>query len=80
MLDTALPPALGHDLLFSYAGGSRRMREANDGVVTVASQLEPRVQSHARTVRGFNETHTSILESVEVSALLNSELTVATAR
>jgi pimeloyl-ACP methyl ester carboxylesterase len=80
LLDTALPPTLGHDLLFSYAGGSRRMREANDGVVTVASQLEPRVQSHARTVRGFNETHASILESVEVSALLNSELTVATAR
>jgi hypothetical protein len=31
-------------------------------------------------VRGCNETHTSILESVEVSALLNSELTVATTR
>jgi pimeloyl-ACP methyl ester carboxylesterase len=80
LLDTALPPTLGHDLLFSFAGGSRRMAEANDGVVTVASQLESRVQSHARTVRGFNETHTSILESVEVSALLNSELAVATAK
>jgi pimeloyl-ACP methyl ester carboxylesterase len=80
LLDTALPPALGHDLLFSFAGGSRRMAEANDGVVTVASQLEPRVQSHARMVRGFSETHTSILESVEVSALLNSELAVATAK
>ena len=80
LLDTGLPPTLGHDLLFSFAGGSRRMGEANDGVVTVASQLEPRVQSHARTVRGFNETHTSILESVEVSALLNSELAIATAK
>ncbi len=80
LLDTALPPMLGHDLLFSFAGGPRRMGEANDGVVTVASQLEPRVQSHARAVRGFNETHTSILESVEVSALLNAELAVATAR
>jgi hypothetical protein len=38
------------------------------------------VQSHARTVRGFNETHTSILESVEVAALLNSELAIATAK
>lgn len=80
LLDTELPPTLGHDLLFSFAGGPRRMGEANDGVVTVASQLEPRVQSHARTVRGFNETHTSILESVEVSALLNAELAVATAK
>ena len=64
----------------NFAGSSRRMGESNDGVVTVASQLEPRVQSHARTVRGFNETHTSILESVEVSALLNSELAIATAK
>ena len=80
LLDTALPPTLGHDLLFSFAGGSRQMGEANDGVVTVASQLEPRVQSHARTVRGFNETHTSILESGEVSALLNAELAVVTAK
>src|SRR5262249_27320875 len=74
LLDTALPPTLGHDLLFSYAGGSRRMREANDGTVTIASQLESRVQSHARRVLGYNETHTSILESVEVAALLNQEL------
>jgi len=74
LLDTALPPTLGHDLLFSYAGSSRRMREANDGTVTIASQLEPRVQSHARAVRGYNETHTSILDSVEVAALLNREL------
>jgi hypothetical protein len=63
-----------HDLLFSYAGGSRRMREANDGTVSIASQLDPRMQSHARRVRGFNESHTSILESVEVSAMLNEEL------
>jgi pimeloyl-ACP methyl ester carboxylesterase len=80
LLDTALPPTLGHDLLFSFAGGSQRIQEANDGVVTVASQLTPSAQSHARTVRGFNETHTSILENIEVSALLNAELAVATPR
>src|SRR5262249_14250100 len=78
LLDTTLPLTLGHDLLFSYAGTSRRMREANDGTVTVASQLEPRVQSRARIVRGYNETHTSILESVEVAALLNQELVATT--
>ena len=79
LLDTPLPPTLGHDLLFSYAGGSRRMQDANDGAVTIVSQLEPRVQSHARMVRGFNETHTGILDSVEVAALLNQELAAATA-
>ena len=80
LLDTALPPTLGHDLLFSYGGSSRRMRDANDGTVTIASQLEPRVQSHARMVRGFNESHTSILESVEVAALLNQELAAVMAQ
>ena len=79
LLDPELPPTLPYDLLFSYAGGSRRMREANDGTVTVASQLNPRMQSHARRVRGFNETHTSILDSVEVSALLNQELAAVAA-
>lgn len=74
LLDPELPPGVPHDLLFSYAGGSRRMREANDGTVSIASQLDPRMQSHARRVRGFNESHTSILESVEVSAMLNEEL------
>jgi pimeloyl-ACP methyl ester carboxylesterase len=80
LLDTALPSTLGHDLLFSFAGGSRRMREANDGTVTIASQLEPGVQSHARMVRGFNATHTSILESAEVAALLNQELAAVMAQ
>jgi pimeloyl-ACP methyl ester carboxylesterase len=75
LLDPPLPPAIPHDLLFSYAGGARRMREANDGTVTVASQLDMRMQSRARRVLGFNETHTSILENIEVSALLNEELT-----
>jgi hypothetical protein len=44
------------------------------------ARLEPGVQSHARMVRGFNATHTSILESVEVAALLNLELTAAMAQ
>ena len=74
LLDTELPTTLPYDLFFSYAGGSRRMREANDGTVTVASQLNPRMQSYARRVHGFNATHTSILESVEVAAFLNQEL------
>jgi pimeloyl-ACP methyl ester carboxylesterase len=79
LLDPELPPGVPHDLLFSYAGGSRRMREANDGTVSIASQLDPRMQAHARRVRGFNESHTSILESVEVSAMLNEELAAVAA-
>jgi pimeloyl-ACP methyl ester carboxylesterase len=74
LLQPELPPGVVHDFLFSYAGGSRRMAEANDGTVTVASQLALRAQSQARTMRGFKETHTSILDSADVAAVVNAEL------
>ena len=41
VLDTPLPRYAQYDLYFAF-GGSRRSRIANDGVVTVASQLDPR--------------------------------------
>lgn len=74
LLEPELPPPLAHDLLFSYAGGSRLVRAANDGAVTLKSQLVPRAQAQARTVRGFNETHRTILRSADVAALINEEL------
>jgi hypothetical protein len=48
--------------------------EPNDGSVAVASQLFPRARSRARTVRGFKESHTSILGNVDLAAQLNEEL------
>ena len=45
-----------------------------------AIQLEASVQARARIVQGFNATHTSILESVEVATLRNQELTAAMAQ
>jgi pimeloyl-ACP methyl ester carboxylesterase len=74
LLEPALPPTLAHELLFSYAGGSRLMRTANDGAVTLKSQLVPRAQAQARTVRGFDESHRTILRSPDVAALVNEEL------
>ena len=74
LLDAALPPSLPFDLLFSYAGSSRLVRGANDGVVTIASQLEMRAQAQTRMVRGFDENHTSILRSDDVAALVNEQL------
>lgn len=60
-----------HHLLFSFGG---RGGEANDGTVTVASQLRPAAQEHAVLVEGFNETHMGILESKEVSQRVNGLL------
>ena len=75
LLDVELPATLPHDLLYSYAGNSRLMyREPNDGSVVIASQLFPRALSRARTVRGFEESHTSILRNPRVAAVLNDAL------
>lgn len=74
LLEPALPPAIAQDLLFSFAGRSRLVRGNNDGVVTLESQLDPRAQAQARTVRGFNESHAGILRSADVAALVNAEL------
>jgi pimeloyl-ACP methyl ester carboxylesterase len=60
-----------HYLLFSFGG---RGGEANDGTVTVASQLRPAAQEHAVRVEGFNETHMGILESKQVSQQVNGLL------
>jgi len=74
LLEPALPPALAYDLLFSYAGGSRLVRAANDGAVTLASQLVMRAQAQSRIVRGFDESHRSILRSDAVATLVNEQL------
>jgi hypothetical protein len=64
-----------HYLLFGFRqGGGLFAAEANDGVVTVASQLRPAAQEHAALVEGFNETHMGILESKEVSQKVNGLL------
>jgi hypothetical protein len=74
LLGPELPPTLVHDLLYSSAGGTPLLRDPNDGSVTVASQLLPRARSRARLVQGFNESHTTILESPDVAALINEQL------
>ncbi len=80
LLAPELPPSVTQNLLFGYAGRSRLMvRGANDGVVTLESQLDPRAQAQARTMRGFNETHRGILRSPDVAALVNRELALLAA-
>jgi hypothetical protein len=73
----ALPPECEYTLLFSYWGGATVSGEANDGVVAVSSELSMPIQRQAAHVMGFEERHTSILESRDVAALLNGILTRA---
>lgn len=74
-----LPQGTPHHLLFTFKQGSASFGEANDGTVTVASQLQREAQRDATRLYGFDETHMGVLESAEVSALLN-QLLLATPR
>lgn len=59
-------------LLFSYKGGSSVLSNKNsDGVIALKSQLRQEAQDSAEDVYGFDENHTSILQSHEVSDKLN---------
>jgi uncharacterized alpha/beta hydrolase family protein len=64
-----------HQLLFTFRqGGGLFGAEANDGTVSVASQLRPAAQEQAVRIEGFNETHMGVLESKEVSRRVNGLL------
>ena len=79
LLDPALPPTLGHDLLFSYAGGSRRMRMPTTAPSPSRASSSRACSRTLTRCAGFNESHTSILDSVDVAALLNQELAAVAA-
>jgi pimeloyl-ACP methyl ester carboxylesterase len=73
LLDTPLPRYAAYDLYFAY-GGSRRSRIANDGVVTVAAQLDLRAQQRARLVVGFDDQHRAVLDDPTVGDYLQRSL------
>jgi len=70
----ALPTGIDYALFFGHRGNRNPLRPNNDGVVTLASQLDPRVQTEAKMVCGFDEDHSSILTSQQVAALLSTVL------
>jgi pimeloyl-ACP methyl ester carboxylesterase/uncharacterized protein (DUF2141 family) len=70
----ARDPGVPHYLLFTFRQGGVSLGEANDGTVTVASQLRASAQQGAARIEGFNETHMSVLESAAVSERLNALL------
>ncbi len=71
---TGLSDETKHYLLFSFKGRSQVAGENSDSVVSIASQLRSSAQKDASLIRGFNEDHLTILESSEVSMLINQLL------
>ena len=71
-----------HVLLYSTRGsdGLGLLREANDGVVSVASQLRPAARAAAASVEGFDETHMGVLAAPAVAERLNQLLAAVRAR
>ena len=70
ILETPIPESLKFQLFFSYKGSSMLTEGADDGSVSLHSQLAHSVQQEADTVYGFNETHTTVLSNDEVVARL----------
>ena len=64
-----LPRTMSYHLLFGFRGPG-----PDDGIVALSSQLRHEAQEEARTERGFDETHTSILQSAAVADYLNEVL------
>ena len=69
LFDTPLNTFEYH-LLFSYKNSSSLLgkmgSEQSDGSVALSSQLRMEAQDEATTIRGFNESHTSVLKSKAV--------------
>ena len=70
-----LPDDLPHWLAFGYRGApSFFVPEQNDGVVTLASQLFAPAQREAHRLKGFDESHATILTCSEGAAFLADAL------
>ncbi|TKB25467.1 alpha/beta hydrolase [Desulfopila sp. IMCC35006] len=69
-----LPDTLEFYLLFGHEGNHNPLRPNTDGVVTLASELDPRVQAEAKMIYGFNEDHNNILTSGRVASIVNTIL------
>ncbi len=66
------PPGIEYFLFFGYKGNRNPLRPNNDGVVTMATQLDPRIQQEAKMVYGFNEDHNSILTNGHVADIFEN--------
>ena len=74
LFETPLPEGLPHHLIFGFRNDTILATESSDGVIDLSSQLRPLAQEQAETIRGFDESHSSILQSPVVIDRINSIL------
>ena len=75
LFQTPWPDRMKYYLFFSFKGGRNPFTNGNDdGTVSLISQLKPEAQEAAVKLFGFNEDHTSILKSIQVSKKINQIL------
>jgi pimeloyl-ACP methyl ester carboxylesterase len=74
LFETPLPNNVSHHLIFGFRQDSILASESSDGVISLASQLRPHAQEQARTLRGYDEGHVSILRSAAVISEINEIL------
>lgn len=63
LFDTPLPDGLPYQLLFGFKQSSIFGSESGDGVIKLTSQLRNSAQEQASAMRGYDESHVSILSS-----------------
>ena len=66
LFDTPLPDGLPYRLIFGYRKSSIFGSGSSDGVIQLTSQLRDAAQEQAQMVRGYDETHVSILSNQTV--------------
>ena len=66
-----LPGFVKHYLFFSYKGDRSLYLANNDGTVELSSELDIRAQAEAERLFGYDEDHSSILNSEEVLLQIN---------
>lgn len=75
LFQTPWPNRMKYYLFFGFKGGRNRFTNGNDdGTVSLISQLKPEAQEAAVKLYGFDEDHTSILKSPNVSEKINQIL------
>jgi hypothetical protein len=74
LFDTPLPDGLPHHLVFGFRQDSIFASESSDGVINLSSQLRDAAQEQAKTIRGYDEGHVSILRSNAAISNINSIL------
>ena len=72
-----LPDFLHHELIYAYQNpGTIKLGENSDGVVALTSQLHPQAQTQASGQFGFDNTHTDILDSEQVTAHIRARMDI----